>query len=155
MPKGLAISLACLQGIFWLLTGLTAWSADSDTSLQQCLHGAESQTDECANDSCRIEACKRAAQDAHPKAMLLIGYAHVYGKGVPQDYVKAYMYFEALSFISETLDEREQRELKEYTGRLKMELAERMAPGEVSQAKAMASDWLDEHWGDSRVDDAR
>ena len=152
MAKGLAIAFACAYGICW---SVTAWSADHDTSLQLCLHGAESQPDGCVTDTCRVEACERAAAEANPKALLLIGYAHVYGKGVPQDFVKAYMYFEALALVSEALGEREQHELKDYTGRLKMELEERMTPDEISRAKTMASAWVDEHWNGSRLDETR
>ena len=134
----------CIIALFSIVIGFGSLSAQEENSLALCLHGVDEQSRVCEIE-CQMEACGRAAKEGHAKAILLFGMAHVYGKGVPQDYVTAYMYFQVLYKISDTFDENQRYEAKEYSQRLMEELRERMARDDVSRAESLARQWIDEN----------
>jgi TPR repeat protein len=73
----------------------------------------------------------RAAAQAHPIAMLHLGAMYAEGRGVPQDYVRAHMWF------SLAAAQGEQRAAKTLT-----EMAERrMTPAQIAEAQKLARDW--------------
>ena len=123
---------------------LTSLSASEENPLALCVHSKDGQY-VCETDRCRMQACQRAAEEGHAKAILLIGVAHVYGKGVSKDYVRAYMYFQVLHHVRDTPDKRQRHEGREYSQRLMNELKEGMAPGDISRAGTLAREWIDEN----------
>ena len=124
--------------------GLISVSASEETPLGLCLHRKETE------ENVRMDACQRAAKMGHAKAILMIGMGHVYGKGVSKDYAKAYMYFKVLHHVSDTLDERQRKEAREYSQRLMKELKERMTPSDISRAGALARDWINDNLGTTK-----
>ena len=145
MLERFAIGSIGLLAVLWTAAGVTPLNAKQKNPLAVCLQDTVRQQDVCETDHCRMAACQRAAQERHAKAILLIGFAHVYGKGISKDYVKAYMYFQILYHVSDTLDERQRKESKQYSRRLMTELKERMAPGDISRAETLAKQWLQEN----------
>ena len=73
---------------------------------------------------------QRAAEHGHAVAKLFLGVMYVEGRGVPQDYVRAHMWF------SLSAAQGEQRAVKT------LEMAERrMTPAQINEAKKLAHDW--------------
>jgi TPR repeat protein len=73
---------------------------------------------------------QRAAEQGHPVAELYLGVMYAEGRGVPQDYVRAYMWF-SLSAV-----QGEQRAVKI------LEMAvRRMTPAQINEAQKPAHDW--------------
>ena len=142
MQHHFSIRSLCALGLLWLAIGLFPSSAEGTGPLALCLNGAPDEPDACETESCRVEACKRAAERGHAKAIVLIGMAHLYGKGVPKDHVVAYTYFQVLQDMSNTLDEREREEAREYSERILSELRDGMSPDEVARAEALAREWM-------------
>ena len=72
----------------------------------------------------------RAAAQAHPIAMLQLGVMYAEGRGVPQDYVRAHMWFSLATAHGEQ-------------GAVKtVEMAERrMTPAQINEAQKLARDW--------------
>jgi uncharacterized protein len=72
----------------------------------------------------------RAAEQGHSVAKLYLGVMYAEGRGVPQDYVRAYMWF------SLSAAQGEQRAVKT------LEIAERrMTPAQISEAQKLARNW--------------
>ena len=132
----------CALGLLWLATGSIPLSAQGKGPLALCLNDAQGEPDACETENCRVEACKRAAEIGHAKAIVLIGMAHVHGRGVQKDHVKAYTYFRVLHRMSATLDEREREEAREYSERILSELRDHMSPEEVARAETLARQWM-------------
>ena len=145
MQHHLSIRSLCALGLLWLAIGPLPSSAEGTGPLARCLNDAPDEPDTCETASCRVEACRSAAEEGHAKAIVLIGMAHVYGKGVPEDHVTAYMYFRVLHEMSATLDEREQREARDYSEHLLSELGEGMSTDEISRAETLAREWMASH----------
>ena len=137
--------LAIYLVLFLTVVGITPLRASEEKSLALCLRGKFNQSDVCETVRCRMEECQSAAQKGHAKAILLIGMAHVYGKGVSKNYVKAYMYFRVLHHVSDTLDKRQRHEAKEHSQRLMTELKERMTPGDISLGETLARKWINDN----------
>ena len=148
MVESFAIRLACLFVLLLAAMWLIPPSVSGEDSLKLCLEGAESQSSTCETNECRVEVCRKAAQEGHAQAMMLMGYAHVYGKGVAQDNVQAYMYFKVINDISDTIDENHRRDAKQFSQRALAELGERMSQEDISRAEAMALEWIDENLSD-------
>jgi uncharacterized protein len=73
---------------------------------------------------------QRAAEQGHPVAKLYLGVMYAEGRGVPQDYVRAHMWF------SLSAAQGEQRAVKT------LEMAERrMTPAQIDEARKLARDW--------------
>jgi TPR repeat protein len=73
---------------------------------------------------------QRAAEKGHPVAKLYLGVMYAEGRGVPQDYVRAYMWF------SLSAAQGEQRAVKT------LGMAERqMTPAQIAEAQRLARDW--------------
>ena len=132
-------------GLLWIAIGSFPSSALGKGPLALCLNDALGESDACETENCRVEACKSAAEKGHAKAIVLIGMAHVYGKAVQEDHVTAYMYFRVLHLMSVTLDEREQREAREYSQRILSELGDGMSTDEISRAETLAREWMTNH----------
>ena len=135
----------CGLGLLWLAVGSSPSSAEGLGPFARCLNDGAGEPDACETVSCRVEACRRAAEDGHAKAVVLIGMAHVHGKGVQEDHVAAYMYFRVLDLMSATLDDRERREAREYSEELVSELGEGMSPDAISRGEALAREWMEDH----------
>ena len=144
MPKRFAIAAtATLVALLFTAVDVTAVGAD-ENALAACLRGKEDQID------VRMKACEGAAKLGYPKAILLIGMAHVYGKGATKDYVKAYMYFKVLHHISDTLEPRYQAETRKYSDDLIADLTDRMTSADVSRAEALARVWISDNLNKAR-----
>ena len=100
MQNGFSMRSLCGLGLLWLAIGPLPSSAEDTGPLARCLYDGPGEPDACETVSCRVEACKRAAENGHAKAVVLTGMAHVHGKGVQEDYVAAYMYFRVLGLMS-------------------------------------------------------
>ena len=73
---------------------------------------------------------RKAAEQGHPEAMLYLGVMYAEGRGVPQDYVRAHMWF------SLSAAKGEQKAVKT------LEMAERqMTPAQITEAQKLARDW--------------
>jgi hypothetical protein len=73
---------------------------------------------------------RKAAEQGHAVAKLFLGIMYAEGLGVPQDYVRAYMWF------SLSAAQGEQRAVK------KLEMVEsKMTPAQISEAQKLARDW--------------
>ena len=142
MQHHLSIRSLCALGLLWLAIGLFPSSAGGTGPLDLCLNGAPDEPDGCETENCWVEACRSAAERGHERAIVLIGMAHVYGKGVPKDHVQAYMYFQVLQDMSDALDESEREEAREYSERILSELRDGMSPDEVARAEALAREWM-------------
>ena len=149
MLKRFAIGSVGLFVFLWAAACLTSLSASEEKALALCMHGKFDQS-VCKTTRCRMEACQSAAEKGHAKAILLIGMAHVYGKGASKDFVKAYMYFRVLHYVSDTLDKRQQLEAKKYSQRLMTELKERMTPVDISRANTLAREWINDNLNKTR-----
>jgi TPR repeat protein len=73
---------------------------------------------------------QRAAEQGHPVAKLYLGVMYAEGRGVPQDYVRAHMWF------SLAVAQGEQRAITT----LKM-VERRMTPAQINEAQKLARDW--------------
>ena len=74
----------------------------------------------------------RAAEQAHPVAMLHLGVMYAEGRGVPQDYVRAHMWFSLSAAQGE----------QKAAGETLIEMAERrMTPAQINEAQKLARDW--------------
>ncbi len=72
----------------------------------------------------------RAAEQDHPIAMLYLGVMYAEGRGVPQDYVRAHMWF------SLAAAQGVQRAVKT------LNMAERkMTPAQITEAQKLARNW--------------
>ena len=136
---------SCGVVLLWLAIGPFPASAEVTGPLAECLNDGPGSPDACETVNCRMEACKRAAENGHAKAIVLIGMAHVHGEGVQEDHVAAYMYFRVLGLMSASLDEREQRKAQEYSEELLSDLGEGMSAVDLSRAEALARDWMEDH----------
>jgi TPR repeat protein len=73
---------------------------------------------------------RKAAEQGHRKATLFLGIMYGEGRGVPQDYVRAHMWF------SLSAAQGEQSAVKG------LEMAEqRMTPAQIDEAQKLARDW--------------
>ena len=73
---------------------------------------------------------RKAADQGHPKARLVLGIMYAEGRGVGQDYVNAHMWFNLAAA---------QGEQKAVTA---LEMAERrMTPAQIAEAQKLARDW--------------
>jgi TPR repeat protein len=73
---------------------------------------------------------QRAAEQGHAVAKLYVGVMYAEGRGVPQDYVRAHMWF------SLAAAQGEQRAVKTLA------MAERkMTPAQITQAQKLARNW--------------
>ena len=72
----------------------------------------------------------RAAAQAHPIAMLHLGAMYAEGRGVPQDYVRAHMWFSLAAARGQQIAVKT------------LEMAERkMTPAQITEAQKLARDW--------------
>ena len=138
----MSIRSLCALGLLWLVVGLLPLSAEGTSPLDLCLNGAPDEPDGCETWNCWVEACRSAAETGHERAIVLIGMAHVYGKGVPKDHVEAYMYFQVLQDMSDSLDEGDREEARKYSERVLSELRDGMSPDEVARAETLAREWM-------------
>ena len=145
MQAGFSMRSLCRLCLLWLAIGSFPSSAGGAGPLARCLNDAPGEPDACETVNCRVEACRSAAENGHAKAVMLMGMAHVHGKGVPEDHVAAYLYFRVLHLMSDTLEERERREAREYSEKLLSDLGEGMSPDEISRAEALARGWMASH----------
>jgi TPR repeat protein len=73
---------------------------------------------------------RKAAEQGHPIAKLYLGVMYAEGRGVPQNYVLAHMWF------SLAAKQGEQRAVKT------LDMAERrMTPAQIAEAQKLARDW--------------
>ena len=138
MPKRFVFAAASLVALLVIAVDVTSVSAE-ENPLASCLANKEDQLD------VRMKACEEAARLGHPKAILLIGMAHVYGKGVAKDYVQAHMYFEILRHVVDTLEPRHRAEARKYSEDLMVDLKKRMTSAEISRAEALAGAWINDN----------
>ena len=142
MQHHLWIGSLCALGLLWLAIVLFPSSAEGAGPLDLCLNGAPDEPDGCETWNCWVEACRSAAERGHEKAIVLIGTAYVYGKGVPKDHVEAYMYFQVFHDMSDALEESEREGARKYSERALSELRDGMSPQEVARAEAQAREWM-------------
>ncbi len=77
---------------------------------------------------------RRAAEQGNASAQNNLGFMYDNGQGVPQDYIRAHMWFNLAAAQGNELG-RENREI----------VAKKMTPADISQAQLLAREWLEEH----------
>ena len=74
------------------------------------------------------------AEQGHAAAQYNLGLMYANGKGVPQDYVQAHMWFN-IAAAQDNENAREQRDI----------VAKRITPAQVAEAQALAREWMEKH----------
>jgi len=82
-----------------------------------------------------VRLYRLAADQGDAKAQSSLGYMYVRGRGVPQDYVRAYMWFEIAAAQQEN----------KLTALNRDNIAEKMKPAQIVEAQDMAREWLAAH----------
>ena len=79
---------------------------------------------------------RKAAESGDAVGQFNLGVMYYSGKGVPQDYVTAHMWFNlSAAHDDESLNSDEARDTT----------AENMTPTDISKAQAMAREWMEKH----------
>ena len=73
---------------------------------------------------------RKAAEQGHAKAQLNLGIMYFTGRGVPQDYVQAHMWFN-LSAAQGDADATKNRDI----------VAAKMTPAQIAEAQKLAREW--------------
>ena len=73
---------------------------------------------------------RKAAEQDHAVAKLFLGVIYAEGQGVPQDYVRAYMWFNLAAAQGE-----------QKAARFLDMAAQRMTPAQIAEAQRLARDW--------------
>jgi len=82
-----------------------------------------------------VKWLRRAAEQGFADAQNDLGYLYAYGRGVPQDYVAAHMWFNLAASRPQSGADRD-RSVKNRDV-----VASKMTPGEIAEAQRLAREW--------------
>ncbi len=81
-----------------------------------------------------MEECTKAAEQGEAPAQYLLGAMYRFGKGVPQDYAKAYMWLNLVAAAG-----------SEGALTLRDSVLENMTPEQIAEAQKLSSEWVEKH----------
>ena len=87
---------------------------------------------------------RKAAEQGDDRAQFELGWAYADGKGVPQDFIQAYVWFDlAAAHDDETYAE-------DYGKDFRESLAEKMTPAQIAEAQRQVREWRAKGRGPAR-----
>lgn len=88
-----------------------------------------------ADDAEALKWLRKAADQGVPEARSNLGFMYENGEGVPQDYVRAHMWFNLAAAIAKPKD-------REMMARYRDDLATKMTPEQVAEAQRLAREYV-------------
>lgn len=130
------------EALKWFRTAAEAGEADAELWLGIVLRSDGGKADDfricpkCpADDAAALKWLRKAADQGVPEARSNLGFMYENGEGVPQDYVKAHMWFNLAAAVAKPKD-------REMMARYRDDLAGKMTPAQVAEAQRLAREYV-------------